>query len=109
MLSTGGGPEPALSEAEGFRPGFWGDWWPILIAFFATRVGPWTCAMPSRNNSVIPTGAKRSGGTLRFHTAAQKRGGRARPKPPPHSSGCPAQASLGRGCSVVTDSFLIGN
>jgi len=41
-------------------------WWPILVASFATRVGPLTssnssrsaCAMPSRNNSVTPSGAK---------------------------------------------------
>jgi hypothetical protein len=32
-----------------------------------------TCATPSRNNSVIPTEAKRSGGTLRFHTETRKR------------------------------------
>jgi hypothetical protein len=35
-------------------------------------------------------------------------GGLARPKPLPYSSGCPAQASLGRGCPVVTDNFFIG-
>ena len=29
------------------------------------------CAMPSRNNFVIPTGAKRSGGTLCFRSAAK--------------------------------------
>ncbi len=28
--------------------------WPILVASFATRVGPSICAMPSRNNFVIP-------------------------------------------------------
>jgi hypothetical protein len=45
--------------------------WPILVASFATRVGPSICAMPSRNNSPIPTGAQRSGGTLCFRTAAK--------------------------------------
>src|ERR1700682_3268693 len=36
-------------------------------------------------------------------------GGLARPKPLNCSSGCPAQASLGRGCSVVTETFAPGN
>jgi hypothetical protein len=35
--------------------------------------------------------------------------GLARPKPLNYSSGCPAQASLGRGCSVVTEHFTTGN
>ena len=29
------------------------------------------CTVPSLNNSVIPTGAKRSGGTLRFRSGAK--------------------------------------
>src|SRR5580704_2382986 len=31
------------------------------------------------------------------------------PKPPNYSSGCPVQAPLGRGCSVVTETFAIAN
>jgi hypothetical protein len=47
---------------------------PILnFALFAKfRVGTLTGPhRPSRNNSVIPTGAKRSGGTLRFRSGAK--------------------------------------
>jgi hypothetical protein len=35
--------------------------------------------------------------------------GLAQPNPRNYSSGCPVQASLGRGRSVVTETFAIGN
>jgi hypothetical protein len=43
------------------------------------------------------------------YRAAGEGWGLARPKPLNYSSGCPAQALLGRGCSVVTETFAIGN
>src|ERR1700686_997707 len=64
--------------------------------------------LSSRPELLIPEGdEKRSGGTCCFvHGQA---GGLARPKPPNLSLGCPVQASLGRGCSVVTETFAMGN
>jgi len=61
--------------------------WPILVAFFATRVGPLNWAMPSRNNSVIPTEAKRSGGTLCFPAERKRPSCSSRRKAAPFTKG----------------------